>query len=93
MKRHWTDLFIVFGSSFIKGKLIEELLKRRSINIHMGVSPFYRGSSCNFWAAYEENFHLIGSTIHLLSKGLDSGDILYHALPTIITVIMLLIFL
>ena len=26
---------------------------------------------------------MIGSTVHLLSKGLDSGDILYHALPTL----------
>ena len=25
---------------------------------------------------------MVGATIHLLSKGLDSGNILYHALPT-----------
>ena len=46
----------------------------------MGVSPYYRGSDCNFWALYDNNAHLVGSTIHLLSKGLDSGSILYHAL-------------
>ena len=48
----------------------------------MGISPYYRGSSCNFWATFEENYHLVGATIHLLSKGLDSGEILYHCLPS-----------
>ena len=48
----------------------------------MGISPYYRGSSCNFWSLYENNPHLMGATIHMLSKGLDSGDILYHVAPT-----------
>lgn len=76
-----SEVYIVFGSSFIKGPLIDYLIEHRAINIHMGVSPYYRGSSCNFWAAYDGHPELVGATIHLLSKGLDSGDMLYHALP------------
>ena len=76
-----SDVYVVFGSSFIKGPLIEFLVEKKAINIHMGISPYYRGSSCNFWASYDKKPELVGSTIHLLSKGLDSGDILYHALP------------
>lgn len=76
-----SDYYIIFGSSFIKGDLIDFLVKNQAINIHMGVSPYYRGSSCNFWASYQDNPHLVGATIHMLSKGLDSGDMLYHALP------------
>jgi len=56
-------------------------MKKRAVNIHMGVSPFYRGSSCNFWALFDGNAHLVGATIHMLTKGLDSGGMLYHALP------------
>lgn len=78
-----SDIYVVFGSSYIKGWLIEDLIDLRAINIHMGVSPYYRGSSCNFWASHQRNFHMVGSTIHMLSRGLDSGDILYHALPTL----------
>ena len=77
-----SDLYIVFGSSYIKGWLVDFLIKEKAINIHMGVSPYYRGSSCNFWALFDDKPHLVGSTIHYLSKGLDSGRILYHALPT-----------
>jgi methionyl-tRNA formyltransferase len=77
-----SDVFIVFGASFIQGWLIDFLVSHRAINIHMGLSPYFRGSSCNFWALYDHKSEYVGSTIHMLSKGLDSGAILYHALPT-----------
>lgn len=75
-----SDYYIVFGTSYIKGDLIDFLVKKRAINIHMGVSPYYRGTDCNFWALFDGNPHLVGSTVHLISKGLDNGPILYHAL-------------
>lgn len=78
-----SDIYIVFGSSYIKGELIEYLVDKKTINIHAGLSPYYRGTDCNFWALYDDNSHLVGCTIHLLSKGLDSGPILYHAMSTI----------
>jgi len=76
-----SDLLIVFGASWIRGPLIDELVSRRALNIHMGVSPYYRGSSCNFWALYDGNPDLVGSTIHRLGRGLDSGNIYFHAMP------------
>lgn len=75
------DVHVVFGASYIKGALCEALLARRVVNIHMGVSPYYRGSSCNFWALHDERPEYVGATIHWLSKGLDSGGIVQHALP------------
>lgn len=76
-----SDEYVVFGSSYIKGKLIDFLVSKKTCNIHMGISPLYRGNSCNFWASYDKNFAFVGASIHLLSKGLDSGPILFHALP------------
>ena len=78
-----SDIYIIFGSSYIKGELVEFLIKNRSINIHAGISPYYRGTDCNFWALYDNNPHLVGATIHLLSKVLDSAPILYHAMSNI----------
>lgn len=77
-----SDIYIIFGASYIKNWLIDFLVERKAINIHMGISPYYRGSSCNFWALYDGNPEYVGATIHLISKGLDSGDMLYHALPS-----------
>ena len=78
-----SDIFIVFGSSFIKKDLVNFLIDHNALNIHLGISPYYRGTDCNFWALFDNNPHLVGATIHLLSKGLDSGQILYHALSEI----------
>ncbi len=75
------DLYVVFGSSYIKGPLGDFLVEKKAINIHMGVSPFFRGTACNFWALYDRKPEYVGATIHRLSKGLDSGPILFHALP------------
>ena len=80
-----SDFYVVFGSSYIKGELIDFLVDQRAINIHAGVSPYYRGTDCNFWALYDNNPHLVGTTIHLLSRGLDSGPMLYHAMSNIKT--------
>ena len=30
----------------------------------LGISPQYRGSSCNFWALYDNNPHLVGATMN-----------------------------
>ena len=78
-----SDIFIVFGSSFIKKDLVNFLIDHKALNIHLGISPYYRGADCNFWALFDNNPHLVGATIHMLSKGLDSGQILYHALSEI----------
>jgi len=76
-----SDIYIVFGASYIKGNLCDFLIKNKAINLHMGISPYYRGSASNFWALYQKRIDMVGATIHFLDKGLDSGDIIYHALP------------
>jgi len=75
-----SDIFIVFGTGYIKKQLCNFLIKKKTINIHMGISPYYRGSNCNFWAIQDNNPHLVGATIHLLDKKIDNGKILYHAI-------------
>ena len=75
------DCAVVFGASYIKGPLAEALIEKRAVNMHMGVSPYYRGSACNFWAIHDGHPELVGATVHLLTRGLDSGDMLFHALP------------
>ncbi len=78
-----SDCYIVFGASYIKGWLAEFLVENHALNIHMGISPYYRGSSCNFWALYDRRADLVGATVHQLSRGLDSGPMLYHVAPSV----------
>ena len=76
------DLYVVFGASYIRGALCDHLVASGAVNIHMGVSPYYRGSSTNFWAMADGRPDMVGATVHRLSSGLDSGPILFHAFPT-----------
>ena len=78
-----SDSLIIFGASYLQGKLAERLIEQQAINLHMGISPYYRGAACNFWALYDGNPQWVGATIHRLNTGLDNGDILYHALPAV----------
>lgn len=78
------DYHVVFGASYIRGWLADELAARKATNIHMGLSPFYRGSSCNFWAMYDDKPGYVGATIHRLSKGLDNGPIIRHVRPVFV---------
>ena len=71
-----SDIYVVFGSSYIKGELVDFLVNHKALNIHMGVSPYYRGTDCNYWTLVDDNPHLVGATIHMISKGLDSDQIL-----------------
>lgn len=75
------DAIFVFGASYIKTPLVKYLMKKNAINLHMGISPQYRGVGCNFWALYDENPHLVGATIHYLDEGLDSGGIIDRVFP------------
>lgn len=76
-----SDYYVVFGASYLKGGLANFLIEKRAVNIHMGASPYYRGNSCNFWAIHDGHADYVCGTIHMITKGLDSGPILLHALP------------
>lgn len=76
-----SKFYIIFGSSIIKGDLLKYLVKKRAINIHMGVSPYFRGTDCNFWAIHDNRSDLVGASIILLSKKIDNGKILRICRP------------
>ncbi len=67
--------------------LKEEILaipKKAAINIHFGISPEYRGNYTLFWPQFNRDFQHIGGTIHYISKGIDSGNILARVYPALL---------
>lgn len=76
------DLIIVFGTSIITDDAIE-VFPNKIINLHLGISPYYRGSGTNFWALYNDEPEYVGATILYLDKGIDTGEIIHHARPII----------
>jgi methionyl-tRNA formyltransferase len=49
------------------------------INYHAGLNPKYRGQSGAYWALRNDDSAHAGLTIHLVDRGVDTGDVLYQA--------------
>ena len=77
------DVMIVFGSSIIKEPILSLGEKNRFINLHLGLSPYYKGNGTNFWPFINDELEFLGSTILHLDSGIDTGDIITHVRPKI----------
>lgn len=68
------SLMISFNYRHIIPQEVLDLMPGRVINLHTSYLPYNRGSSPNFFSFLEDTPK--GVTIHLMSAGLDEGDIL-----------------
>jgi len=75
------DFIISYGSSIIEPKLIN-LFKKKFLNIHLGLSPYYRGSGTNFFPFVNKELQFCGSTIMQISEKIDAGKIVHQIRPS-----------
>ncbi|UCF61324.1 MAG: hypothetical protein JSV37_01225 [Anaerolineaceae bacterium] len=73
---------VLYGSSIIRESLLNAF-EHRTINMHLGLSPYYRGSGTNFWPLVNGEPELVGVTIHLATLDVDAGAILKQVRPEI----------
>jgi folate-dependent phosphoribosylglycinamide formyltransferase PurN len=78
------DVLVLFGSSII-GLPLLEAYRDRVVNLHLGLSPYYRGSATNFWPLVHGEPECVGATIHLAVTRVDAGSILAQARPEAVT--------
>lgn len=71
------DLIIAYGCSLIKPPLIQAF-QGRLINVHLGLSPYYRGSGTNFWPLVNNEPEFVGATFMYMDEGIDTGDIIHQ---------------
>lgn len=76
------DVVLVFGTGILKKEIIDSFAGN-IINIHLGLSPYYRGSGTNFWPLVNREPEYVGATIHYLDAGIDTGAIIAHVRPEI----------
>jgi len=76
------DIGLVFGTGILKGDLIRAF-GGRLLNIHLGLSPYYRGAGTNFWPLVNREPEYVGATIHYIDEGIDTGPIVAHVRPEI----------
>jgi len=82
MRRMEPDVVLVFGTGLLERALIDTF-PGRMLNIHLGLSPFYRGAGTNFWPLVNREPEYCGATIHFLDAGVDTGPVVAHVRPEI----------
>ena len=76
------DLIVLFGTSIIKEPLLGEY-SGKIINLHLGLSPYYKGSATNLFPYFYKEPECVGATIHLATAKVDQGSILHQLRPDI----------
>lgn len=74
------DIVAVLGSSVIK----QEIISAPSVamlNLHSGLSPYYRGTWSYGWPIVNDEPQYIGATVHHVHAGIDTGDIVFQTRP------------
>ncbi|EMA61292.1 formyl transferase [Halorubrum distributum JCM 13561] len=71
------DLLVAYGCSIIEDPLLSEY-EGRFLNVHLGLSPYYRGTGTNFWPLVNGEPEYVGATFMYLDAGVDTGDIIHQ---------------
>ena len=69
------DLLLVNGTRIISKKTLESVIGS-FVNIHVGITPLFRGVHGGYWAMVTGKKNLFGVTIHYVDPGVDTGGII-----------------
>lgn len=67
------DAIAVMGTCIVSKRIIGAA--PLVLNLHTGLSPYYRGGYTNLFPFLENDFGFFGVTVHKMSPGIDAGDI------------------
>lgn len=76
------DVCIIFGTKLIQEPLFSAL-PLNTFNLHLGLSPWYRGAATLFWPFYLLEPQFAGITIHKITNKPDAGAIYHQEVPTL----------
>lgn len=79
LKKYNPSVLATLSTSILKDDFIGSF--PAIINYHAGLSPFYRGSGTNVFPIINREPEYIGTTIHYIDAGIDSGDIIVQGRP------------
>jgi methionyl-tRNA formyltransferase len=69
---------VVNGTRIISSRVLDSI-SCPIINTHAGLTPRYRGVHGGYWALAEGHPEEVGTTVHLVDKGIDTGRVLAKA--------------
>lgn len=67
---------VVISATRIVSKATLGCIEAPFINLHTGITPYYRGVHGGYWALHQGEPERFGVTVHLVDAGIDTGAIL-----------------
>lgn len=67
-------IVVVYGTRLAPQWVYKDAFQ--TINVHWGLSPYYRGVLCTDWAVLNGDLRNVGFTLHELSSAVDGGQII-----------------
>lgn len=77
------DYVITFGCPILKDPWLK-LFPNSILGIHLGLSPYYRGSGTNFFPFVNNELAAVGFSLMKLDLGVDTGPILHQRYAKIV---------
>jgi len=74
------DILVRVSGGLLKRHIFSQA-KLATLNIHHGQAPLIRGLSNIAWGILENRREWIGTTIHVIDEGIDTGTVLWRGAP------------
>jgi folate-dependent phosphoribosylglycinamide formyltransferase PurN len=72
------NVVVVQGTRIISSAVLDAI-DCPFVNLHAGITPRYRGLHGAYWALSEGRPDLVGTTVHVVDSGIDTGTVLGRA--------------
>ena len=82
IKNNKAEACFISGVPIIKRKLLK-FLPKYTVNLHLGLIPYYKGSITGFWPFFELRPNMLGTTYHVISEKVDTGEIIHQNTPVL----------
>lgn len=71
------DVLAVYGTGIVPDAVLGAA-RTVALNMHTGLSPWYRGTACAFWPLVEGRPEMVGATVHECTSAVDGGRIFWR---------------
>lgn len=80
------NIVCVYGTSILRGGILE-WGKGRILNLHLGLSPYYRGAGTNFFPYVNGVPEYAGASVLEIDAGIDTGKIIHQVRPEVFSML------
>ncbi len=71
------DVIAVYGTGIVPDNVLCQA-RNVALNMHTGLSPWYRGAACAFWPIVDGKPEMVGATVHECTSKVDGGHIFFR---------------